>query len=227
MKLSATIAVLAAALAEAHYTFPSIANTPDWEYVRITTNFQSNGPVTDVYSDQIRCYERNPGTGAPSIYNVTAGTTLNYNAKASISHPGPMAFYIAKVPDGQSAATWDGKGAVWSKIYQEMPHFGASLTWDSNGKLSMPVTIPKCLQDGEYLLRAEHIALHSAGSPGGAQFYISCAQLSVTGGTGTWNPRNKVSFPGAYSPNDPGILINIYYPVPTSYTPAGPPVETC
>jgi hypothetical protein len=40
------------------------------------------------------------------------------------------------------------------------------------------VTIPRCLQNGEYLLRAEHIALHSAGSAGGAQFYISCAQLS-------------------------------------------------
>jgi hypothetical protein len=89
------------------------------------------------------------------------------------------------------------------------------------------VTIPRCLQDGDYLLRAEHIALHSAGSAGGAQFYISCAQIKVSGGTGSWSPRNRVAFPGAYRATDPGIMINIYYPVPTSYTPAGPPVDTC
>ncbi len=206
--------------------------------------------MTDVTSEQIRCYERNPGTGASGTYSVTAGQSLNYNAKASISHPGPMAFYIAKVPAGQTAATWDGKGQVWSKIYQDMPKLGGSMTWPTNGAplrsvplpahlpqltnlplstgaKSVAVTIPRCLQDGEYLLRAEHIGLHSAGSAGGAQFYISCAQITVTGGTGTYSPKSLVSFPGAYKATDPGILINIYYPVPTSYTPPGPAAETC
>ena len=126
-------------------TFPSVADSTDWQYVRTTTNFQSNGPVTDVTSEQIRCYERNPGTGAPGTYSVQAGQTLNYNAKASISHPGPMAFYIAQVPSGQKAATWDGKGAVWSKIYQEMPKFGGSMTWSSSGMaltLNVPLNVP-------------------------------------------------------------------------------------
>ena len=45
---------------------------------------------------------------------------------------------------------------------------------------------------------------------GGAQFYISCAQVSVSGGSGSKSPSELVSFPGAYSPNDPGLLINIY-----------------
>jgi hypothetical protein len=89
------------------------------------------------------------------------------------------------------------------------------------------VTIPKCLADGDYLLRAEHIGLHSAGSVGGAQFYLSCAQLSVSGGTGTYAPKTLVSFPGAYAATDPGIKINIYYPIPTEYTPPGPAAETC
>nr|CDP29378.1 Putative Glycoside Hydrolase Family 61 [Podospora anserina S mat+] len=227
MKLSTTLAVLAAAAAEAHYTFPSIANTPDWQYVRQTSNYQSNGPVTNVNSPDIRCYQLRPGSGAPGTYTVAAGSTLAYNAKASISHPGPMAVYIAKVPAGQTAATWDGSGKVWSKIYQDRPNLGGSMTWPSNGARSINVPIPRCLQNGDYLLRAEHIALHSAGSTGGAQFYISCAQITVTGGSGTYSPRNQVSFPGAYSATDPGIMINIYYPVPTSYTPPGPAVETC
>lgn len=81
--------------------------------------------------------------------------------------------------------------------------------------------IPKSLPSGEYLFRIEHIALHSASSAGGAQFYISCAQIKVTGG-GNGNPSPLVSFPGAYKADDPGIKLNIYYPVPTSYTCPGP-----
>lgn len=89
------------------------------------------------------------------------------------------------------------------------------------------MTIPKCLADGEYLLRAEHIGLHSASAVGGAQLYISCAQISVSGGSGTYAPKNEVAFPGAYPATDPGLVINIYYPIPTSYTPPGPAAETC
>lgn len=156
-----------------------MGNTSPWQVVRTTTNFQSNGPVTDVTSDQIRCYERNPGTGAPSTYNATAGSTLAYNAGGGIFHPGPMAFYIAQVPSGKTAANWDAKGAVWSKIYQDGPGYSTGgLTWPTLNAQSVSVTLPRCLQNGEYLLRGEHIALHSAGSVGGAQFYLSCAQLS-------------------------------------------------
>ena len=41
-----------------------------------------------------------------------------------------------------------------------------------------------------------------------ARFYMSCFQLTV-GGSGSANPPT-VSIPGAYSAEDPGILINIY-----------------
>lgn len=132
-----------AAVLTALDTFPSIANSADWQYVRTTTNFQSNGPVTDVNSDQIRCYERNPGTGASGTYTVAAGSSIAYNAKASISHPGPMAFYIAKVPAGQTAATWDGKGQVWSKIYQDMPKLGGSMTWPTQSMPHAQTNSPK------------------------------------------------------------------------------------
>jgi hypothetical protein len=42
------------------------------------------------------------------------------------------------------------------------------------GKLD--VKIPAELAAGDYLLRAEVIALHTAGSSGGAQFYMSCCK---------------------------------------------------
>ena len=44
----------------------------------------------------------------------------------------------------------------------------------------------------------ENIAIHSASSFGGAQFYISCGQINVeNGGNGT--PGPLVAFPGAYT----------------------------
>lgn len=85
------------------------------------------------------------------------------------------------------------------------------------------VTLPAALPSGEYLLRIEHIALHAAGATGGAQFYLSCGQINViNGGNGT--PGPLVSFPGAYSPTDPGIKYDMYGYPPKAYKAPGPAV---
>ncbi|EOA81556.1 glycoside hydrolase family 61 protein [Exserohilum turcica Et28A] len=146
---------------------------------------------------------------------------------------------MAKVPEGKTAATWDGSGEVWFKVSSEKAEItNGQIDWPSHGRpmntqysaltlvagkdkvsFKTPSTLPK----GEYLLRIEHIALHSASSVGGAQFYISCAQVNVEG-SGTGNPGPKVAFPGAYKATDPGVQVNIYYPVPTNYAPPGPAV---
>ncbi|KAI1643311.1 glycoside hydrolase family 61 protein [Daldinia loculata] len=230
MKAVAAVLALVAAV-QAHYTFPALVanggSTDKWEYVRKTTNYQSNGPVTDVSSEQFRCYQLAAGNEGAKTMTVAAGSTVGFTADASVSHPGTLQFYMAKVPAGQKADSWDGSGAVWFKIFSQGPNISPSgLTWPSQGATQVTTKIPSCIPAGDYLLRVEHIALHSAGSVGGAQTYISCAQLTVTGG-GSKTPTNLVSFPGAYKATDPGILINIYYPVPTSYTAPGPAVFTC
>ncbi|RYP78565.1 hypothetical protein DL771_000518 [Monosporascus sp. 5C6A] len=69
--------------------------------------------------------------------------------------------------------------------------------------------MPSCVAPGDYLMRVELLALHSAYSPGGAQFYMRCAQIRVTGSE-TNKGTSFVSFPGAYSANDPGITISIH-----------------
>lgn len=85
----------------------------------------------------------------------------------------------------------------------------------------MDVPVPKDLAPGDYLLRAEAIALHAAGSSGGAQFYMTCYQITVSGdGTAT---AETVSIPGAYKAADPGIEINIYQAM-TEYVAPGPAV---
>ena len=88
------------------------------------------------------------------------------------------------------------------------------------------VTIPKCIPDGDYLLRIEHIGLHAAQSANAAQFYISCAQITVSGG-GTTTPGPTIALPGGYKATDPGLMININYPVPKTYVNAGPKPFTC
>lgn len=92
--------------------------------------------------------------------------------------------------------------------------------------------LPTCLAPGQYLMRVEIIALHSAYAQGGAQFYTSCGQLNV-GGSGTLSPSSTVSFPGAYKAADPGITISIYGSsgLPDNdgkaYIAPGPAVVTC
>src|SRR5690606_19179048 len=87
----------------------------------------------------------------------------------------------------------------------------SGVTWDVSST-QWTFKLPSSTPSGQYLLRMEHIGLHGASGTGGAQFYISCAQINVTGG-GNGNPGPLVALPGAYRPNDPAIQINIYYPV--------------
>jgi len=84
------------------------------------------------------------------------------------------------------------------------------------------VTIPKSLKAGNYVIRNEIIALHQAGTVGGAQNYPQCANLKVTG-SGTAVPTGGIPATAFYKPADNGIVFNIAaaqqsYPVP------GPPV---
>jgi len=229
MKVTAPLLALATA-AHAHYNFPSTisggATSAAWSNIRQWTGYYTFNPVTDVTSTAIRCNVDGDKNFANSTLDIVAGSTLGFTANPDIYHPGPLLAYMAHVPAGQTAATWDGSGAVWFKIFEEGPKFGGqALTWPTDSATSVSFTIPKTVPSGEYLFRVEHIGLHVAQSTNGAQFYISCGQINVTGG-GSGTPGPLVAFPGAYKPTDPGILIDIYYPVPTTYTPPGPAVWT-
>lgn len=72
------------------------------------------------------------------------------------------------------------------------------------------------------------LALHGAQDVGGAQFYIGCIQLKVTGsGGGKCSPT--ISLPGAYNAQDKNIYIpNVYNGFdPTTYTAPGGSVASC
>jgi cellulase len=195
-----------------------------------------DGPIYDVTSNDIACNGgKNPTTATSAIIDVQAGSTVKAiwrhtltsgsNDVIDPSHKGPVMAYLKKV---SNAATDPGYGGGWFKI-QEAGLNAASQDWATTDLIAaggqQSITIPACIAPGQYLLRAELIALHGASSSQGAQFYMECAQINVIGGTGAKSPAT-VSLPGAYKATDPGILINIYSTL-KSYTIPGPSVFTC
>ncbi|KAK8096286.1 fungal cellulose binding domain containing protein [Apiospora kogelbergensis] len=228
MKAFGIVLFALASAVHGHYTFPRLiangATAQDWQYVRKTTNYQDDGPLTDLSSEQLRCYQLAPEQGTQTM-RVAAGSEVGFTVDPVMSHPGTLQFYMTQVPAGQTAASFDGSGA-WFKIFSQGPTIsGGKYTWPTHGSPNATVQIPQCLAPGDYLLRVEHIALHFASSVGGAQFYIACGQLTVTGsGTKTFS---GVSIPSLYGETDPGILIDIFPSVPTSYTAPGPAVVGC
>merc|ERR1711977_709365 len=85
-------------------------------------------------------------------------------------------------------------------------------TWASDAlmanNLTGSVTIPSTIAPGNYVLRHEIIALHSAGQADGAQNYPFCVNLEVTG-SGTDSPEGVLGT-ALYTPTDAGILVSIY-----------------
>ncbi|KAI0076613.1 hypothetical protein K474DRAFT_1772430 [Panus rudis PR-1116 ss-1] len=226
-------ALLAAAAVNAHATFQEFwVNGVDQAGANVRTP-ASNSPVTSVTTPDLAC---NVGgtTPAASTISVPAGgkVTVEMHQQPGDrtctteaiggNHDGPVLVYLAKVDD---AATAVGSEANWFKVAElglvSPDYWATDVLNDNCGKFD--VTIPSDIAPGNYLLRAEVIALHVAGSIGGAQFYMSCFQINVTGGGNASPPTVKL--PGAYSATDPGILFNLYGSY-TTYTIPGPPVYT-
>ncbi|KIJ64665.1 lytic polysaccharide monooxygenase [Hydnomerulius pinastri MD-312] len=228
---SASFFALASALlpaVSAHYRWTSLvadgAVTTAYEYVRQNTNY--NSPVTDVTSTDLRCNTGGLASGASTQTDtVTAGSTVGLALDQAIYHDGVVNIYMAKAPSGTDISSWDGSGSVWFKVHEvtAVTDGGSSISFPSVGMSQVTFTLPTDIPDGQYFIRAEDIALHVAQSYGGAQFYISCAQVNVQGG-GSGTPGPLVAIPGVYTGYEPGILIDIYYPTPANYTQPGPAV---
>jgi len=141
------------------------------------------------------------------------------------SHHGPIIDYLAKCA-GDDCTTVDKETLKFFKIDEAGLVDGSSAPgkWASDeliaadGKWS--VTIPESLAPGQYVLRHEIIALHSAGDVNGAQNYPQCFNLEVTG-SGTANPEGVLGT-ALYTPEDAGIKVGIYSALGDSYEIPGP-----
>ncbi|KAK7185691.1 hypothetical protein DPSP01_007438 [Paraphaeosphaeria sporulosa] len=159
--------------------------------------------------------------------SIAAGQTINLHWTTwPDSHHGPIFSYLAacngdcttvkkdqlrwfKIAEvGQiSLGTGGGKAGVWADDQLR----AADGAWS--------VKIPASIKAGNYVLRHEIIALHSAYDVGAAQFYPQCANIKITGG-GNATPEGVVGT-SLYNANDPGVHYNIYndeskpvYPMP-------------
>jgi cellulase len=156
-------------------------------------------------------------TPVANAASVAAGgsVTLQWDTWPE-SHAGPVIDYIA--PVSGDFASIDKTSLQWVKIAESGYNGGdwAALELIANGN-SWTVDIPSNLAPGNYVLRHEIIALHSGGQPNGAQAYPQCINLEVTG-SGSATPSGA-AFTSFYSPEDPGILFDLYtefdsYPIP-------------
>jgi len=118
------------------------------------------------------------------------------------NHYGPVLVYMAKVADAKTATS-----GSFFKVAED-GYTGTTASWGTEilnancGKRAF--TVPKSLASGDYLVRAEAIALHAgAGQP---QPYVTCFQVKVTGG-GSATPSG-VSFPGGYKLRYVIVILN-------------------
>ncbi|KUJ23830.1 uncharacterized protein LY89DRAFT_712823 [Mollisia scopiformis] len=177
----------------------------------------------DAYaSGDIICHKS--ATNAELSATVEAGKTVTmfWNTWPE-SHHGPVIDYMA-LCDG-NCSTVDKTTLEFVKIAESglISDTTSPGTWASDNLISnnnsWAITIPSTLTPGNYVLRHEIIALHSAGSTDGAQNYPQCINLEVTG-SGTASPAGTLG-ESLYTETDPGILVNIYT-TGLTYTIPGP-----
>ncbi|KAI0643144.1 glycosyl hydrolase family 61-domain-containing protein [Trametes meyenii] len=236
--LSLASLILAAGSVSARTVFSAIAVDGVEQGHAVAVRVPStNNPIKDISSNDIICNTDFIQPVSDVVASVPAGgivaaefhhTPAGYvgpdpSDPLDPTNKGPVIAYLASVPDATQA---DVTGLKWFKIFEDgldsATHQWASDRLFINGGFAN-VTIPSCIQAGQYLLRVESISLSSATSYPGAEFFLSCAQLEVTGG-GSAKPKT-VSFPGAYTPTTPGITANIY--TDETYTVPGPAVFEC
>ncbi|KAF7522777.1 hypothetical protein G7054_g12032 [Neopestalotiopsis clavispora] len=212
------------------YSDPYTSPTPD----RISRAIQGNGPVQDVTYQDLQCGGYTDGGvngSSPAALHAPAEAGSDVTLFWTLwpeSHFGALVTYMARCPDTGCNDYMPESDAVWFKIAESGLIDKATDEWavdslEVAGNAGYTYTIPECLASGYYLVRHEIIAVFVANTYPGVQIYPGCHQLEVTS-SGSTTVSDLVSFPGAYSSTDPGIVWDSSestYPIP------GPTVFTC
>ncbi|KAI1122334.1 lytic polysaccharide monooxygenase [Nemania abortiva] len=245
--LAAAVALLSAPLASSHYILNILMHNGkqvggEYSYVRKNSNTYMPSFMEIIDSNDLRCNKGAVAGSTKTYMDVKAGDKIGLKLfnNEFIEHPGPGFFYMSKAPGNVS--DYDGSGD-WFKVWESGPTGSPTSTggWPTYGKYTMEFTLPTTLEDGEYLLRGEHIGIHENRefSTDVARRYIltnfyrrrrkatdmECAQIRITGGTGTAKPSPLVKIPGIYSKTDPGLTFN-FWGGKGAYVMPGPAVAT-
>ncbi|KAF9653186.1 glycoside hydrolase, partial [Thelephora ganbajun] len=164
--------------------------------VRVVRKIPGDGPVMDISSSSIAC-NQGGNDGTSKVFDVNAGSDMTFKwTNWPGEHKGPVTTFMASCNgDCSNFKATDGK---WFKIDEGGYTNGqwASEKLIANGN-QWTSTIPAGLASGQYLVRYEIVALHSAGQP---QYYPGCVQVNVkNGGADQPSPSDLTSFPGMYN----------------------------
>lgn len=191
-----------------------------------TTEQRDNGfiaPDAFASADMI-CHRDAKNAGGHAVVAAGDKVFIQWNGWPE-GHHGPVIDYLASCGDA-GCETVDKTSLKFFKI-DEVGLIDGSVspgTWGSDQLIannnSWLVEIPPTIAPGFYVLRHEMIALHQAFDANGAQAYPQCFNLEITGG-GSDTPAG-VAATDLYGANDPGVLLNIYYPPLSTYTIPGP-----
>lgn len=131
------------------------ATTEPYEYVRQNTN--SNSPVTDVTSNDIRCNVGGLDSGSStSTASVDAGATVGFALDQAIFHPGPINVYLSIAPS--TAAEYDGSGD-WFKISELGAEITAdAITFPASDTSEYTFEIPSSTRKGPFLVSVSSTA---------------------------------------------------------------------
>ncbi|TIA87052.1 hypothetical protein E3P99_03417 [Wallemia hederae] len=184
-------------------------------------------PITDAYSPDMFCGPSSSPNGAGSI-GAGSQMTIYWEETSYQQWPhntGPIITYLAAC--NGDCSNMNSGSANWFKIDQQAMNNGQ---WVQAGLMNgggYQVTVPSDLAAGNYLMRTEIIALHNSYP----EFYPRCISWTITGGgSNTYSADATASFPGTYSPSDPGLAdtgSSIYNVQSTSdYQFPGPDVVT-
>ncbi|KAK5120092.1 hypothetical protein LTR85_006573 [Meristemomyces frigidus] len=175
------------------------------------------------YSDpNITCHKG--ATPGATYIDAVAGDAIDFQWTTwPDSHHGPVITYMARC-NGE-CTTVDKNNLVFFKI-----DAGGLINDDTEpgdwATDKLIVTLPADVAPGNFVVRQEIIALHSAESADGAQNYPNCLNFKITG-SGSKHPclsgADCRKGEALYKEDAPGILINIYTTL-TSYTIPGPAV---
>ncbi|KAK6349324.1 hypothetical protein TWF730_010073 [Orbilia blumenaviensis] len=187
----------------------------------------SDGPAIRRFTNSLICQV--DAKAAPKTAPAPAGSKITFHWNQwPEAHKGPILTYLAECNGDCSAV--DSTKLQWFKIEEAglldagKNYWATDLMMDQGDAWN--IQLPKNIKSGNYVMRHEMISLESTNSADGVQFYPTCFNLEITGGTGQSNPQG-VSLIQAYGLTAPGLTVGTKRgdaPV-YSYNPPGPPID--
>ncbi|KAJ5677603.1 endoglucanase-4 precursor [Penicillium maclennaniae] len=209
MSISKTASLLLAwaALVAAHGYVSSIVvdGTTYGGYLVDTYYYESNPPELIAWSTNAT----DDGYVAPTAYDNTDIICHRGSAPGALSAPviPGGSVKLTGIPGQMTITAWSLP--IWPTVRAPA--------------LTRTITIPDDIEAGNYVLRHEIIALHSAEDLNGAQNYPQCINLNVTG-SGTASPSGTLG-EDLYKDTDPSVLVDIWDTL-NNYTIPGPALYT-